>query len=274
MFNKKYRIREITQRIDRDKSTIIRWENLGLIPKARRDSRGWRMYSSHDIDAIVEQVKRTNYFREKDVPPQPISKAKVFSRASIAIVVLYMVYNLMSLGFNSVMAYTNQTTTMYTTVSAGILDLPSSSSSDSFSGVNVSFSAQTSTLTKMGAFQVSDARGSGAGWTVNLSATDWKAGEDVMQLDYNGTGSNGNLGKMCLIVASGAIASSAGQDTTNITKGGLDCFSATVSQIDVYAASSSYGKGQYWITDFSLQQYIPSNPTAQSLTTTIILTIS
>lgn len=271
---KKYRIHEIEQRIDRDKSTIIRWENLGLIPKAKRDSRGWRIYSGHEVDAIAQQVHRTNYFREKDVALQPISKTKVFSRASIALVALYMVYNLMNLGFNSVMAFSNQTTTMFTTVSAGILDLPSSSSSDSFSGVNVSFSAQTSTLTKMGAFQVSDARGSGAGWTVNLSANDWKSGQDVMQLDYNGTGSDGNLGKMCLIVTSGAIRSSAGQDTTNISKGGADCFSATMSQIDVYTASSSYGKGQYWITDFSLQQYIPSNPTAQSLTTTIVLTIS
>lgn len=271
---KKYRIREITQRIDRDKSTIIRWENFGLIPKARRDSRGWRIYSAEEIDAIVERVKRTNYFQENDGSPRPISKAKVFSRASMVVVVGYMVYNLLSMGFNSVLAYTNQTTTMYTTVSAGILDLPSASSSDSFSGVSVTFSAQTSTLAKMGAFQVSDARGSGAGWTVNLSANDWKAAQDVMQLDYNGTGSNGNLGKMCLIVASGAIQSSAGQDTTNITKGAVDCFSSGVSQIDVYTASSSYGKGQYWVTDFSLQQYIPSNPTAQSLTTTIILTIS
>ena len=79
---------------------------------------------------------------------------------------------------------------------------------------------------------------------------------------------------MCLVVASGAIQSIAGQGTTSITKGALDCFSASVSSIDIYTADSSFGKGDYWITDFSLQQYIPSNPTAQNLTTTVILTVS
>jgi hypothetical protein len=184
-----------------------------------------------------------------------------------------MLWELVGLGTQKILAYSNQTTTMYATVSAGILDVISASSSQSFSAVSVQFTAQTSTA-DLGALRVSDARGSGAGWTINLAGNDWKAGQDVMQLDYNGTGANDNLGKMCLIAANGAISSIAGQNTTNISKGGLDCFSGTVSQIDLYTASLSYGKGDYWITDFTLAQYIPSNPTAQSITTTIVLTVS
>ena len=195
------------------------------------------------------------------------------STVVVLAVVVYMVINLIRLGGGGVWAYSNQTSTMFTTVSAGILDIVSASSSNSFTAVSVLFTSQ-STTANLGAFRVSDARGSGAGWTVNLTGNDWKAGAEYMQLDYNGTGSNDNLGKMCFIVASGAIQSIAGQDTTSITKGGLDCFGADVSTIDVYTAAASFGKGDYWITDFTLSQYIPSNPTAQNLTTTIVLTVS
>ena len=268
-----YQVNDIASIVDRDKTTIIRWEKEGLLPKAQRDSRGWRVYSGREFRKIVALIQKTDYFQN----PQALDKSqrlRVGSLSAVACVALLMVVNLFGLGFQNVKAFTNQTTTMFTTVNAGILDVVSASSSNSFSAVSVSFTAQTSTASRMGAFRISDARGSGAGWTVNLAANDWKSGEDVMQLDYNSTGSDGNLGKMCLIVSSGAIASVAGQSTSNITKGSLDCFSASVSQIDIYTAASSFGKGDYWITDFALEQFIPSNPTAQSYTTTIVLTVS
>ena len=268
----RYTLGDIAHKIDRDKSTIIRWEQLGLIPKATRDSRGWRYYSREEVEKIIQLIKATDYFQAKEkvalaAQNESNGAVKKFGYGVVTVVVLMMLYSLLGLQLgkiNGVLASTNQT---------GILDVVSASTSNSFTGVSVSFSSQTGTA-NLGALRVSDARGSGAGWTVNLSANDWKSGEDVMQLDYNGTGTDGDLGKMCLIVSAGAIRSAAGQPTTNITKGGLDCFSASQSQIDVYTASSSWGKGDYWITDFTLEQYIPSNPTAQSYTTTIVLTIS
>ena len=57
MFGKKYRLIDIAREIDRDKSTIIRWEDLGLIPAAKRDSRGWRYYNDKEVKAIIELVK-------------------------------------------------------------------------------------------------------------------------------------------------------------------------------------------------------------------------
>ena len=60
-----YRISNIAKKVDRTPMTILRWEKIGLIPKARRDSRGWRIYSEADIALIVELVKQTNYFRKK-----------------------------------------------------------------------------------------------------------------------------------------------------------------------------------------------------------------
>jgi len=271
-----YRVNDLTKAVDRDKTTLLRWEKLGLIPKAKRDSRGWRYYTRAEYDAIMQLVKSTNYFQEKagaDGNPRS-DRVKKVGYGVVASAVVFMLYSLFNLSIIGVLADETQTTTMYTTVSAGTLDVTAASSSFSFgSAVTVSFSAQTNSIVKLGANRVQDARGSGAGWALNLSSTHWKSGQDVMQLDYDGTGANDNLGKMCLIVASGAIASVGGQDTTNITKGALDCFSASITSIDIYTASSSFGKGDYWVTDFGLEQYIPSNPTAASYTTTITFTI-
>jgi len=58
-----FRINDILKRIDRNKTTLLRWESLGLIPKANRDSRGWRVYSYEEVEFIVSLVKKTNYFR-------------------------------------------------------------------------------------------------------------------------------------------------------------------------------------------------------------------
>ncbi len=59
-----YRISDIARRVDRSNTALVRWEKLGLIPKARRDSRGWRVYAKDQIDAIVERIQKTNYFSQ------------------------------------------------------------------------------------------------------------------------------------------------------------------------------------------------------------------
>ena len=64
MKTKTYHLKDIQERIDRDKSTLIRWEKEGLIPAAKRDSRGWRYYSKADVMNIVDKVLSTDYFRK------------------------------------------------------------------------------------------------------------------------------------------------------------------------------------------------------------------
>lgn len=274
MISKKYNKQYIAKRLSCSCAQISRWEKEGLIPKTKYYANKKSYYSFWQIRKIFSIAKKSENFTNLENAYSESFLGAKLKLAGVTLAVAYMAFNLAFLGPQSIFAFSNQTTTMYTTVTAGILDILSASSSNSFTGVTVTFSSQTATASNMGAFRLSDARGSGAGWAVNLSARDWKAGQDVMQLDYDATGANDNLGKMCLIVASGAINSIAGQSTASITKGGLDCFSASVTAIDIYTAASSFGKGDYWITDFSLQQYIPSNPTAQNLTTTVILTVS
>ena len=63
--NKKiYRLVDLAKKLDRDKTTLLRWEALGKIPKARRDTRGWRYYTPDDFDLIVKTVKENFYFRD------------------------------------------------------------------------------------------------------------------------------------------------------------------------------------------------------------------
>ena len=59
-----YHLQDILREIDRNKTTVIRWEEEGLIPKARRDSRGWRCYTKDQVEEILHLVKTTDYFRE------------------------------------------------------------------------------------------------------------------------------------------------------------------------------------------------------------------
>jgi len=60
---KKYCLKDILKRIDRNKTTLIRWEEMELIPKAKRDSRGWRYYTKQEIEKTVDLILSTNYFK-------------------------------------------------------------------------------------------------------------------------------------------------------------------------------------------------------------------
>jgi len=58
-----YKIKDLALRLDRSILTIKRWERQGLIPQARKDSRGWRVYTEEEVQAVLKKVRETNYFR-------------------------------------------------------------------------------------------------------------------------------------------------------------------------------------------------------------------
>jgi DNA-binding transcriptional MerR regulator len=60
---KLYKIKDVALRIDRSILTLKRWEKQGHIPKARKDSRGWRIYTDEEVQEILRLVNETNYFR-------------------------------------------------------------------------------------------------------------------------------------------------------------------------------------------------------------------
>jgi DNA-binding transcriptional MerR regulator len=63
MSSKVYKIKDLALRLDRSILTLKRWEKQGLIPKARKDSRGWRIYTETEVRDILRLVQETDYFR-------------------------------------------------------------------------------------------------------------------------------------------------------------------------------------------------------------------
>ncbi len=51
------RMADIVKATGLSKTTIIRYEETGKIPTAKRDGRGWRYYTGKDRDRIVEKLK-------------------------------------------------------------------------------------------------------------------------------------------------------------------------------------------------------------------------
>lgn len=47
------RIAEAAKRVERSIDTLKRYETEGIIPAARRDFQGWRVYDEADIDRIL-----------------------------------------------------------------------------------------------------------------------------------------------------------------------------------------------------------------------------
>jgi DNA-binding transcriptional MerR regulator len=63
--SRRYRIGELAKELDRSTLTIKKWEENGLIPEAKRDSRGWRYYTEGDINEIKIILKKHNYFAKR-----------------------------------------------------------------------------------------------------------------------------------------------------------------------------------------------------------------
>lgn len=57
-----FKIADLARMIDRTSRTVKEWEKKGLIPRPRRDSRGWRVYSEKQMKDIIRLVKAKKYF--------------------------------------------------------------------------------------------------------------------------------------------------------------------------------------------------------------------
>ena len=52
--NKRMTITEVAEIVGISPKTIVRWEKVGKVRKARRDWRGWRIYDDRDLDSIKD----------------------------------------------------------------------------------------------------------------------------------------------------------------------------------------------------------------------------
>jgi len=50
--NRRLTITEVADIVGISPKTIVRWEKVGKVQKAKRDWRGWRIYEQDDLDHI------------------------------------------------------------------------------------------------------------------------------------------------------------------------------------------------------------------------------
>ena len=58
------RIAEVAKRVERSIDTLKRYETGGVIPAARRDFQGWRVYDEADVETILSII-----LAEKETTP-------------------------------------------------------------------------------------------------------------------------------------------------------------------------------------------------------------
>jgi len=62
-----YRVKDITRILDRDRTTLFRWEREGRIPVPGRDSRGWRIYTEADLERMRRLICELSGCQDRDV---------------------------------------------------------------------------------------------------------------------------------------------------------------------------------------------------------------
>ncbi len=268
------KINDLVKALDRDKTTILRWEKQGLIPKAKRDSRGWRFYTEDEYFTIVKKVKETNYFNR---------------RIMAVVVSLIIVVNIFAFLVISKFALSNANLNANLNVTAGSLTSTASSTRQSFDSVGYSFSAQSSTATVGGAMSagtvlaagVSDTRGGSGIWTFNLSCNDgagecmWRGSkrQDRFQQHVGiAGGANASAsGIFCVDFTSWRCVKASGPQTCagNVTPStGYKCF--PLAKTDITLATGAAANGEYWFAESSWQEGLPAAVSASSYTTTLV----
>lgn len=261
---------DLVKALDRDKTTILRWEKQGLIPSARRDSRGWRYYTEDEFNFIVRKVDETKYFRKK---------------VAAMVIALILFINAFALLPLSKFALSNANLNANLNVAAGTLSVTASSTVTAFGDVTYSFSAQTSSATNIESVRVQDARGGAGTWTFNLSCADsstncewfgqtakdrFQMNEEISSTTANGEYNASSSGVFCIDKTSGwRCVSSAGDtcSTVSVTSE-YKCFPK--SKLDLTLATGASANGDFYFAEGDLQQGVPARATASVFTTTLI----
>ena len=165
----------------------------------------------------------------------------------------------------------NDNTELTLEIIGGNLSVDATSTA-TFAGVNFSFTGENSTGNALGDITMEDLRGTGAGWTVDITGEDWDNGTTTM--DYDGDGSATGQLSLDIPTSGNVSANPNGDDTTGISMGADDSFDSGTDTINFMTASNGNGSGAYTITGLTAAQYIPPNQDAGTYNMTLTLTAS
>lgn len=272
-----YKINDLVKALDRDKTTILRWEKEGNIPQAKRDSRGWRYYTEDEFQGILKKVKETRYFNR---------------RVMALVVSLILVVNAISFLVVSQIAWTNSNLNANLNIAAGTLAVTASTSVQTFQGVTYSFSNQSSSATHIGdasvvkaeSVKVSDTRGGAGSWTLNLSCIDgpgeckWRGGTENDRFqqasDLSTTANASSSGILCIDCTTlGCLNTGGPAGCGSIALcTAFTCFAA--SKADITLGTGTGANGEYYLKEAAWQQGIPDATSASVYTTTLVYDLS
>ena len=264
MKKEKCRLNKILSKIDRNKTTLIRWEEKGLIPRAKRDSRGWRYYSAAEAEEIVKKIKESNYFRSR----------------VLAVCLIFFVSGLIFLSLkNRGLWAVNDNTNLTLNILEGTLTVTASSSA-LIEERAYGLTAASTTATSFPAIDVGDNRGTSAGWDLTISCQDgdaaqcyWRGEAETDRIAVNkdsGDAWKGNQGILCFDIAGqGRGLTTAGNDDLPALSADA-CFKET-TDITIISVSSPNGAGEYDFAEMQLTQWLPASATSTSYTTTIVV---
>lgn len=154
------------------------------------------------------------------------------------------------------------TTTLYATINAGSLSL-STSSIATLSATTVSESAGSATG-NMGTITITDNRGSGAGWSVIATSTDFSCCSGTHTIAVTNLTINPN---------NSTLTGVNGASTTGVTAGSSHTFTSTTDSATIVSASANKGMGQYTINP-AVTLTIPVGVYAGTYTATVTITAS
>ena len=259
----RFRVNDLTKAVDRDKTTLLRWEKQGLIPKAKRDSRGWRYYTEHEFGELIQKIRESAFYRRGPLLPTLVLLASVLTTFSLLTFTRY--------------AFSNADLNMNLNVAAGTLAVTASSTVETFGAVTYSFSNQTTTSTNVESVNIQDARGGAGSWTFNVSCDDnasdcyWQGAteKDRFQADAD-MGSNdpaSTSGKLCVNKTAGGgfrclSSSGDGCDTVTLTAT-YACFTTAT---DLTAATGSSANGNFYLAEWDWDQGVPAKASASVYT--------
>lgn len=271
MEKSKFRVNDLTKAVDRDKTTLLRWEKLGLIPAAKRDNRGWRYYTPDEFAEIIRKVRESNFFRRGPFLPL----VTLFASGLMTVSLLYFTQ----------FAYSNANLNMNLNVAAGTLSVTASSTVETFGDLTYSFTNQTTTSVDVESVRVQDARGGAGSWTFNVSCNDnttagcyWQGqtGFDRFQLNNDmgdGFDPPSTSGKLCVEMSSGGTnpdfrcLSNAGDGCGEVTlTTAYRCFTAAT---DITVATGASANGDYFLAEWDWAQGVPGKASASVYTTVI-----
>lgn len=160
------------------------------------------------------------------------------------------------------------------TITGDSLALGAISTSD-FGGITLNGSAQT-TVATMGAFSVTDPRGTGLGWNVTVSASSFKEYADSAYVT-NGKTLGTSRFTMGTATAAKTDATSSGVPTMTAGTYTLDADAnsdGTSEAVKIASAATGDGMGSYTVTPGQLGLSIPASVYAKTYRSDVTVTLS